>query len=80
MHVNVPKDAFVAALEDGPLGVDLIGDQEPITETDAVATYVPRGWKPPRVPRSPSGKRMVRARLSPAVYAGERTDLRNRVA
>ncbi|OYR51461.1 D-2-hydroxyacid dehydrogenase [Halorubrum sp. Ea8] len=46
----IPKEAFVAALEDGPLDVELIGDQEPITEMDAVATYVPHdefldaGW------------------------------------
>lgn len=46
----VPQDAFVEAFDDAPLEVELVGDEETLSQTDAVATYVPRdsfleaGW------------------------------------
>ena len=46
----IPQDAFVDAFDDAHIDAELIGDDEPIDETDAVATYVPRdefldaGW------------------------------------
>lgn len=38
----IPKDAFVDAFDELSLRTELVGDSEEYSETDAVATYVPR--------------------------------------